>query len=43
LDWNGDIRFNECNIDLKWMLLDQGELEEGAMESTEIAKEFQRL
>jgi hypothetical protein len=43
IDWNRNIRFNKCDIKLKCMLIGQDEFEEGTMESTEAAKEFQRL
>jgi len=43
IDWNRDIRFDECDIELKCMLTDQDEFKEGTMESTEAAKKFERL
>jgi hypothetical protein len=43
IEWNRDLDFNECDIELKVLLIDQDEFEEGTMESTEAAKEFQRL
>ncbi|MBU3102326.1 MULTISPECIES: hypothetical protein [Clostridium] len=43
VEWNRNIAFNECNIGLKCMPVDKTEIEEGTMESTKAAKEFQTL
>ncbi|WP_026881388.1 hypothetical protein [Clostridium akagii] len=43
IDWNRDIVLNECDIALKCMPIDNDEIEEGTMESTEAAKEFGSL
>lgn len=43
LDWNRQMAFNEYDIDLKCMTVDEDEIEEGTIESTEVAKEFQSL
>ena len=43
IDWNRDIIFNECDMDLNCMSIDKNEIEEGTMESTEAAKEFHSL
>lgn len=43
IDWNRDLIFSECDIELKCILISQDEFEEGTIESTETAKEFQSL
>ncbi|WP_298845001.1 hypothetical protein [Clostridium sp.] len=43
IEWNRDIAFNECSIGFKYMPIDKTEIEEGTMESTKAAKEFQSL
>ena len=43
IEWNREISFNEYDIDLKCMLVDENEIQEGTMESTKAAKEFQSL
>jgi len=43
IDWNRDIVCNECDICLRCMSTDKDEIEEGTIESTEAAKEFQSL
>lgn len=41
IKWNRDIVFNECDVGLTCMPIDKNEIEEGTIESTEAAKEFE--
>lgn len=43
IDWNRDIKFNEMDIDLMCISMDNDDIEKGTIESTEAAKEFQNL
>jgi hypothetical protein len=43
IDWNRNIIFNEYDVGLKCMSVDEDEIQEGTIESTVGAKEFQSL